>query len=55
MQVYEEQCANQAINHYLVRFGGAGACLPLLFVVLRIWTRLFFDPPVKVDSFADPI
>lgn len=37
---------------YLVRFGGAGACLPFLFVERLICTRLLFPlferPPINV-------
>lgn len=36
---------------YLVRFGGAGAVLPRLLVVRRIWTLACFPPVENVLSF----
>lgn len=38
---------------YLVRFGGAGAVLPFLFVVRRIWTFTLLPPAENVDNLDD--
>lgn len=38
---------------YLVRFGGAGAVLPFLFVVRRICTFTLLPPVENVDNFDD--
>lgn len=38
---------------YLVRFGGAGAVLPFLFVVRRICTLTLLPPAENVDNLDD--
>lgn len=42
-------------NTYLVRFGGAGAVLPFLFVVRRIWTLTLFPLAENDDNFDDAV
>lgn len=39
----------------LVRFGGAGAVLPFLFVVLRICTLTLLPPVENVDNFDEDV
>lgn len=40
---------------YLVRFGGAGAVLPFLFVVRLICTLTLLPPVENVDNFDDDV
>lgn len=47
-QLYTGWGRAQLIQTYLVRFGGAGAVFPFLFVVRLICTKLLLEPPVNV-------